>query len=189
MKLKWYSVAAIALAILGAGVTIWNKLNFNTGDSARGINARKISNKGRQMIANFEGVRFAPYNDGTGGITIGIGHLIKPGESFGTLTDKEVSELFSKDIAIFEKAVNDSIKVPLTQNQFDALVSFAFNVGPGWITGKHSKGQAEIVKMINRKANKMEIYAHWVKNFNTSKGQYMQGLQNRREAEAKLFIS
>lgn len=189
MKLKWYSVAAIALAILGAGVTIWNKLNFNTGESARGINARKISNSGRQFISNWEGVRYVPYNDGYGKMTIGIGHLIKPGESFDSLTSKEVSDLFTKDIAIFEKAVNDSIKVPLSQNQFDALVSFAFNVGAAWITGKHSQGQAEIIKMINRRQPKMEIYAHWVKHFNRSSGQFSQGLQNRREAEAKLFIS
>jgi lysozyme len=185
MKYSWYKIAAVALALIGVGVTVWNKLHFVDGGSS----ARKISNNGRQFIANFEGVEYAPYNDGYGKMTIGIGHLIKPGESFGRLTDKEVSELFTKDIAIYEKAVNDSIKVPLTQNQFDALVSFGFNVGPAWITGKHSQGQAEIVKMINRRAPRIEIYAHWVKHFNRSDGQFSQGLQNRRQAEAKLFIS
>ncbi len=92
----------------------------------------KISDNGIRHLANSEGKRNSKYKDSVGLWTIGIGHLIKPGEKFpAVMTDKEVYDLFRKDLVGFESAINSLVKVPLTQNQYDALVSFAFNIGVG----------------------------------------------------------
>lgn len=96
-----------------------------------------LSEVGAQMLAQREGTRLKPYNDSKGFCTTGIGHLIAhrrctPADiAQWTLPSKEAAvDLFRKDLAAsYEPAVNDSVKVPLTQNQYDALVSFVYNVG------------------------------------------------------------
>lgn len=69
------------------------------------------------------------YKCSSGENTIGYGHVVLPNEHFTTITEEEAEELLRKDIAIAEDAINRYVKVPLTQNRFDALVSFVFNVG------------------------------------------------------------
>lgn len=69
------------------------------------------------------------YKCSSGENTIGYGHVVLPDEHFTTITEEEAEELLRKDIAIAEDAINRYVKVPLTQNRFDALVSFVFNVG------------------------------------------------------------
>lgn len=69
------------------------------------------------------------YQCSSGENTIGYGHVVLPHEHFETITEEEAEELLKKDIAIAEDAINRYVKVPLTQNRFDALVSFVFNVG------------------------------------------------------------
>lgn len=69
------------------------------------------------------------YKCSSGENTIGYGHVVLPNENFTTITEEEAEELLRKDIAIAEDAINRYVKVPLTQNRFDALVSFVFNVG------------------------------------------------------------
>jgi lysozyme len=61
--------------------------------------------------------------------TIGYGHVILPHETFDVITEKEAEELLKKDIKIAEEAINKYVVVPLTQNRFDALISFVFNIG------------------------------------------------------------
>lgn len=97
--------------------------------------SKRISEAGLIRLADEEGFVDHVYLDGpdhkTGNPTIGFGHLKRPGEIFpDRITREEGLALFRSDIARFEQAVND-IGVELTQNQFDALVSFAFNVGVG----------------------------------------------------------
>ena len=91
----------------------------------------KTSQKGIDLIKEFEGTVLKVYKDAVGLPTIGIGHLIKKGEVFTTLTQQQAEELLAKDLKQFEEGVSTSVKVALTQNQFDALVSFAFNLGIG----------------------------------------------------------
>ncbi len=68
--------------------------------------------------------------------TIGVGHLIRPGESFGGGITREVADkLLASDLAGAEGAINSRVKVPLTQGQFDALVSLVFNCGAGPLLG------------------------------------------------------
>lgn len=69
------------------------------------------------------------YKCSSGENTIGYGHVVLPDEHFTTITEEEAEELLRKDIIIAEDAINRYVKVPLTQNRFDALVSFVFNVG------------------------------------------------------------
>lgn len=115
---------------------------------------KKTSKTGLDFISRWEGVVLKPYLDVASLWTIGIGHLIKPHDSFSTITNEQVRELLKSkdknhplaslkipreeamklleaDVAIVENAILQNIKVTLTQNQFDALVSFGFNCGTG----------------------------------------------------------
>lgn len=115
---------------------------------------KKTSKAGLDFISKWEGVVLKPYLDVASLWTIGIGHLIKPSDSFSTITNEQVRELLKSkdknhplsslkipreeamklleaDVAIVENAILQNIKVALTQNQFDALVSFGFNCGTG----------------------------------------------------------
>lgn len=85
-----------------------------------------------EFITGFEGKRNSAYKDSKGLWTTGVGHLIKPSEPHllkAKLTDAQVEELFNKDIEWCASAVERAVKVPLTQNQFDALYSLCFNIG------------------------------------------------------------
>lgn len=85
-----------------------------------------------EFITGFEGKRYRMYRDSRGLPTIGVGHLIKPDEQYlmtATLSDAQVEELFMKDMAWCERAVDDSVRVPLIQSQYDALYSLCFNIG------------------------------------------------------------
>lgn len=88
-----------------------------------------ISLDGLEAIKRHEAFAPTPYQDQAGHWTIGYGHKIKAGESFTAITEGGALELLAADVRVAEDAVNSVVKVPLTQAQFDALVSFAFNVG------------------------------------------------------------
>src|SRR3990167_1224896 len=96
--------------------------------------AQRTSKEGIDFIAGWE--KFSPriYLDQGGKETIGYGHLIRLHEPYNensVLTEAEGMELLKGDLAVAEKAVNTLVKVSLTQNEFDALVSWVFNVGGG----------------------------------------------------------
>ena len=83
-------------------------------------------------ITQEEGSRNKAYKDSKGLWTIGVGHLIKANEQHlitATLTNEQVEELLRSDLKWCSEAVESSVKVPLTQNQFDALYSLCFNIG------------------------------------------------------------
>jgi lysozyme len=91
----------------------------------------KMSENGLKALSLREGVRLKAYKDTKGIWTIGVGHTgpdIKEGLVW---TMDKVMEVFATDVQNFEDAVNKNVKVALTGNQFDALVSFVFNVGAG----------------------------------------------------------
>jgi lysozyme len=92
----------------------------------------KMSANGIKKLMEWEGVVLHIYKDQAGYPTIGCGHLIQKGEDYSKgLTTEQAMDLLTDDLVRFEEAVNNAVKVPLTQNQYDALVSFAFNVGAG----------------------------------------------------------
>jgi lysozyme len=90
----------------------------------------KMSENGAKVLIMREGLRTKAYKDTKGIWTIGVGHTGPEVVEELVITKEKAHELFRKDVAWAEDAVN-LVKVPLTQNQFDALVSFVFNVGAG----------------------------------------------------------
>ena len=115
-----------------------------------------------------------------GTLTIGYGHTknVKPGQK---INQKKAEKLLREDIKKAEKAVRQLVKVKITQNQFDALVSFAFNVG------KNAFEKSDLLKFIN--SQKFDSASAEFPRWRYSKGQVCRGLVNRRADERKLFDS
>ena len=142
--------------------------------------ALKTGNKGIELIKQFEGCKLKAYKCPSGVWTIGYGHT--KGVSEGdTITQEEALNLLKEDLKIYEDYVNKYVTISLNQNQFDALVSFTYNCGPGSLKSS----------TLLRKLNQNEIYGaseeftKWVK----SKGKILEGLVKRRKAEQELFLT
>lgn len=134
--------------------------------------------KGIALIKHFEGFRSKAYLCPAGVWTIGYGTT--SGVRKGQVISESQAESFLKaDLAKFEAAVNKSVKVLLTQNQFDALVAFTYNVGAGAFAG------STLLRQINAGAfgKARENFMKWVKGG----GKTLPGLVRRRSAEADLF--
>jgi lysozyme len=131
------------------------------------------------FITGFEGKRHKAYRDSKGLWTIGVGHLIKPNEKWlltATLTDQQVEDLFKSDLKWCDEAVASSVRVPLNQNQMDALYSLCFNIG-----ADHFK-QSEVVQHLNK--NDYQKAANAFMNWVTPAV-----LKPRREKERELFLT
>lgn len=104
----------------------------------------KLSKQGLNLLIEREGKRNAAYPDSKGIPTIGVGHT-GPEVHLGLVwSDAKVEEVFAQDVARFEKAINDNVHVDLEQHQFDALVSWLFNVGTGW-----ASKPAHLIRLVN----------------------------------------
>lgn len=150
--------------------------------------ARKISPTGAALIKAFEGCHkrdgnvFKPYVCPGGVLTIGWGHTNHHGRKFDKTTrwtQQECDEAFDEDMADFAKRVSALVKVPLKQHQFDALVSFAYNVGIGNLRS------STLLRKLN--AGDYDGAALEFHRWNRSKGKVLAGLVRRRAAEALLF--
>jgi len=144
----------------------------------------KTSQKGINLIVSFEGFSAKPYLDSARIPTIGYGNTYYPGGKKVTMKDPEITkekgaELFVAVLPTYEKIVNSKVKVDLTQNQFDALVSHTYNTG----------GSDTLFSLINRKAADSEIKDWFIKRYITAGGKVLSGLIRRRKAEADLFFS
>jgi len=139
----------------------------------------KTSAAGLALIEQFEGLRLTAYQDGAGVWTIGYGHTqgLKEGD---TCTQEQAAAWLASDVAEAEAEVNGLVKVPLNQNQFDALVSFAFNLG----------GQALESSTLLRELNagSYALAAAQFPRWDMVAGQPSAGLQGRRAAEQELFL-
>jgi len=96
-------------------------------------NLMAIAESTLEFITKEEGKRNKMYKDSKGLPTIGVGHLIRPAEQHlltATLSDEEVKDLLRSDLKWCSETVENAVKVPLNQNQFDALYSLCFNIGP-----------------------------------------------------------
>lgn len=91
----------------------------------------KTSQNGIDLIKGFEGFRAQPYRDVAGYNTVGYGHKMLPGELIDSVTTQTAEQLLADDLESAEGIINRNVGVFLNQNQFDALVSFVFNVGAG----------------------------------------------------------
>ena len=138
-----------------------------------------ISEQGIDIIKQFEGCRLHAYDDGVGVLTIGYGHTT--GVHWGdVITQDEADALLQEDLDDFELCVNNLVDAPLTQPQFDALVSFAFNVGCGALR------RSTLLKRLN--ANDYEGAANQLLRWNRGGGRVLKGLVRRREAERAMFL-
>lgn len=139
----------------------------------------RTSNNGIELIKHFEGCELVPYLCSAGKRTIGVGHVILPGEKLESITEKQAMDLLARDLAKFETMVSGMVKVTLTQSQFDALVSFCFNLGPG-----NLKNSTLLAKLnAGDEASAATEFKRWI----NAAGKPLPGLLRRREAEAKLF--
>jgi lysozyme len=146
----------------------------------------KTSQVGLDLIKRYEGVRRKPYRCPAGLWTVGVGHLIGDGLSLPdswnrTLEAAEIDALLAKDVARFERGVARYISAKLTQGQFDALVSFSFNLGLGTL-------QRSKVRLKFNRGDMDGAIASLLK-YNKAGGTELNGLTFRRKAEAALILS
>lgn len=145
----------------------------------------KIGNKGISLIKEFEGLRLRAYDDGIGVQTIGIGTIRYPNgvkvKKGDVITEEQAEQFLRHDLNTFEKVINEVIKVPITQNQYDAIVSLTYNIGATAFS------RSTLLKKLNNKDYKgaADQFLVW----NKAGGKVMRGLVRRREAERQLFLS
>jgi lysozyme len=145
----------------------------------------KTGNKGIELIKDFEGFRGKKYLCAANMPTIGYGHVILKGEErFNTATISEIEgvQLLAKDLFKFEAHVKRMVKRTLTQNQFDALVSFCYNCGPANLE------RSTLLKKVNLNPNDKSIALEFMK-WTRANGKVLAGLERRRKAEAGLYFS
>ena len=143
----------------------------------------RTGDKGIQLICQFEGLRLERYRDAVGLWTIGYGHLIlkEEMEKLIKITTGEAKNILRKDLKRTETGVKKLLTLSVTQNQFDALVSFAFNLGLGNLK------KSTLLKKVN--AGDKEAAALQFKCWNKAGGRVLAGLTRRRDAEMRLFLS
>ena len=137
-----------------------------------------ISQEGLALIKKFEGCELEAYKCAAGVWTIGYGSTkgVKEGDS---ITQEEADNLLLHEMHEYEGYVNDLVEVDLEQNQFDALVSWVFNLGPANLKA------STLLKVLN--AKDYEGVPAQIKRWNKAGGKVLQGLIRRREAESLLF--
>jgi lysozyme len=142
----------------------------------------KTSQRGIELIQLHEGCRLCAYVDpGSGGLPITIGYGHTSGVKLGMrITQEQAAEFLAEDLKSFEDVVNEHVKVEINQHQFDALVSFTFNIGPRNFIGSSvlsklndgdKQGAADALLLWDRAAHHV-----------------MPGLLHRRQDERKLFL-
>jgi len=139
----------------------------------------RTSQKGIALIKSFEGLRLKSYQDSVGVWTIGYGTTrgIGPGM---TISNEQAERMLQNDIARFEPEIERLVKVLLNQGQWDALMSFTYNLGAT------NLGSSTLLRLLNAKdyAGAAEQFPRW----NKAGGQVLNGLVKRRAAERALFL-
>lgn len=146
----------------------------------------KTGTNGLTLIKSFEGLFHKPYLCPANVATIGYGTTVYPSGNKVKLTDKTITEAEAEtylmsDLDKFERSVCHLTTVPLTQNQFDALVSFAYNVGATALS------TSTLLKKVNRNPNDASIRTEFLR-WNKAGGKVLNGLTRRRIAEANLYF-
>ena len=140
----------------------------------------KISLEGLSLIKKFEGCKLEAYYCSGGVLTIGYGHTGGVKET-DVITQEEADKLLKGDVLKFEQYVEDNVIVELDQSQFDALVAWTFNLGPGNLR------ESTMLKKLND--SDYASVPSEMKRWNKAGGKTLDGLIRRRNAEALLFQS
>lgn len=145
--------------------------------------SRKTSEAGKNLIKEFEGFRATAYICPAGVVTVGYGTTRIQGKAVQlgtTITTDEADMLLEEDLKSFEDAVNQNVREEISQNQFDALVAFVYNVGAG------NFKKSTLLKKIN--AGEFNQAADEFLKWNKAGGKVLKGLTRRRTAERELFL-
>ena len=137
------------------------------------------SAEGIALIKKFEGCELKAYQCSAGVWTIGYGHT-KDVEEGDTISKDQAEEMLVEELHEYENYVNEYVNVALSQNQFDALVSWVYNLGPANLTA------STMLKVLN--SGEYEDVPAQMKRWNKAGGKVLEGLIRRREAEACLFV-
>jgi len=157
-------------------------LNLNTT-----MKITKISKKGLDLIKSFEGFRSAPYADIVGVNTIGYGNTYYPGGKKVTLqdspiTEEEATKLLLNTLTYYEQSVDSLVRDDISQNKYDSLVSFAYNLGVNALK------KSTLLKLVNENPNNHLIKDEFLKWCNAG-GRKVSGLVKRRTKEVEHFFS
>ena len=142
----------------------------------------RLSQKGIDLIKKFEGIRLKSYFCAAGVLTIGFGHTGTDVTENMQITEEEAERLLWKDTESAQQTVSSFVTASINQNEYDALVSFVFNVGPTAFIN------STLLKLLNKGADRSVVaseFSRWVKAGND---QPVPGLVRRREAEKALFL-
>jgi lysozyme len=146
----------------------------------RNVNFYSYDNQGLGFTEGFEGCRLVAYQDVAGIWTIGYGHTGTDVVEGVVITQAQAVSLLVSDVAAAAACVNHAVEVPITQDEFDALVDFTFNAGRG----------AFVTSTLLRKLNVGDLqaaaaqFSRWV----NAGGKPVSGLVRRRAAEEELFL-
>ena len=149
-------------------------------------NQMKLSDNGFNLLGELEGIVLHPYKDSVGIPTIGIGSTYYEDGTKVKMTDKAITkeraiQLAKNVVKSFEEQVNKSILLPMTQNQFDAMVLLCYNIG------KSGFARSSVVRNFN--LGNIQKAADSFLLWNKAGGRVVQGLVNRRNKERSLFLS
>lgn len=141
-----------------------------------------VSDKCLALLRELEGFSAEPYKDAAGKLTIGYGHVITAKDSFDPPITKVLAcSILRDDVCIAEMALDDTVTVPLTQNQYDALACFVFNVG------RHAFAHSTLLRKLNE-GSYQSVPGELMKWVNSG-GQRIAGLVARRQKEVELWDS
>lgn len=166
----------VALA-LAAGVILMasrpRKIRFASDAGLNALKRRELGPGGK--------VALVPYRDSGGVWTIGYGHAILPNERFTSISEADADSIFRRDAGVAEASVSAALNVPVSQNQFDALVSLRFNIG------ETAFRNSTLLRKLNAgdTSGTAAEFARWVYD----NGVKVAGLVNRRAAEAQQFLT
>jgi len=150
------------------------------------VKVTKISEEGLNLIKRFEGLRLKPYKCPSGVPTIGYGNTFyengkKVSMNDAPINENRATELLKNSLINFERYVDSYCVDTITQNQFDALVSFCFNLGPANLKS------STLLKKVNANPNDETIRTEFLK-WTKAGGKTLKGLVTRRTAEADLYF-
>ena len=154
-----------------------------------------LDNKGYLLIAEFEGLRLKPYRCSAGVPTIGYGSTFYPNGRKVTMRDAPISQSQAFDLLkvvadMFAKDVDRLVTSTINQNQFNALVSFAFNLGSDIDADNipEGLGDSTLLKRVNANPNDANIAKEFIK-WNKANGHVLEGLTKRRIRESSLYFT
>jgi len=147
----------------------------------------KLDENGYNLIASFEGLSLVPYKDSVGIPTIGYGNTYYPDGRKVKMTDPKITKAYAMELLKvtaneFATSVNNRLTTHVPQNKFNALVSFAYNVGRG------NFSKSTLLKKVNWNYSDPLIRNEFMK-WNKAGGKVIPGLTNRRKKEADIYFS